>query len=105
MYSTDVEVYRVTDDEELSKLHDADADWFEYRVYLLRDGCIVGKYDSYAESYNGVQRLSKKTACDAANEIVKDVQAGNASEWFVIFLRRFNDQFNQRNNNRRWCSL
>jgi len=64
---------------------DIDPDWYEYEVTLEdKDGHEIDRWDSYSETYNGVQTLSKKTAERAMTEILDDVEKGKAANWFSL---------------------
>ena len=63
-------------------------DWYEYEVTLENtDGHEIDSWDSYNETYNGVQTLSKKQATDSMKEILVDVKKGKANNWFNLDRR------------------
>ena len=62
-----------------------DPDWYEYEVTLEdKDGHEIEDWDSYDETYNGVQTLSKEQATTAMNEVLNDVEKGKADKWFNL---------------------
>lgn len=64
---------------------DAPPEWYEYEVALLdSDGDIVDEWDSYSETYNGIQKLDRAGCKAAIAEIRKAVKAGNWADWFTI---------------------
>lgn len=79
-YTIDYEVYSVSE-----RYGSEDEDWYEYEVTLNKNGEEVDRWDSYGETYNGVkgQRLSKKEAKDAAEEIKEDIEENGTEpdEW------------------------
>jgi len=79
----DYEVYQVS--ERIESVDDED--WYEYIVSLYDDQQnLLDEWNSRRETYNGVksQRLTKKKAEEAAQEIKDDVAAGEASAWFDL---------------------
>lgn len=86
-YTAYGEVYNVKERFEDAGMptEDIDPNWYEYEVTLEdKDGHEIDSWDSYTETYNGVQTLSKKTAEKAMGEILDDVEKGKASEWFNV---------------------
>lgn len=60
-----------------------DGSW-EYVVTLVdqQTGEIIDRWSSALETDNGVQKLSKKQALNAINEIRNDVEEGRLDQWF-----------------------
>lgn len=67
-YKVSYEVYNVKERLEESGLPDKytvdiDSSWYEYEVFLLDSSSeIVAEWDSYTETYNGIQQLTKEQA-------------------------------------------
>ena len=73
-------VYQVQDEH---RNYTHGEDWHEYTAYLICDcGHCVDEWDSYTETYNGIQWLDKKTAGEALAEVQEAVKNGEAAEWF-----------------------
>ena len=86
-YTAYGEVYNVKErfEEAGMPTADIDPDWYEYEVTLEdKDGHEINSWDSYDETYNGVQTLSKELATKSMNEVLNDVEKGNASHWFNV---------------------
>ena len=57
--------------------------WHEYTASLVCDcGQVIDEWDSYTETYNGIQWLDRKSAGDALAQIQAAVKAGDADNWF-----------------------
>jgi len=77
------EVYQVS--ERIESVDDED--WYEYIVSLYDDQQnLLDEWNSRLETYNGIkgQRLTKKKAEEAVEEIKEDVAAGEAPAWFDL---------------------
>jgi hypothetical protein len=62
-----------------------DKDWYEYEASLVCASCgiVVDEWDSLSETYNGMQRLTKKEATASFREIRKDIaKGGGPTDWF-----------------------
>lgn len=57
---------------------------WEYRVFLYEDGSLVDSWDSFVETFNNVQTLTKEQAENAIEEITNDVHSGDAHHWFDV---------------------
>ena len=79
----DYEVYQVS--ERIESVEDEE--WYEYIVSLYEDQQnLLDEWNSRRETYNGIkgQRLTKKKAEEAVEEIEDDVAAGEAPSWFDL---------------------
>jgi hypothetical protein len=62
---------------------DTDAAWYEYVVTAQCDRCgATQEFDSYYETYNGVQRLTRAEAQRAADEMLAECKADPTLEGY-----------------------
>lgn len=61
--------------------------WHEYKVTLYQNGHYIDSWDSLHETYNGMvsQRLTQEGCMNAISDIAKDIESGNASDWFTVY--------------------
>jgi hypothetical protein len=69
-------VYRVAD--RLGAVAEGDRDWWEYQIDFSepRTGAAIMEWDSYEETYNGVQRLCAEEASTALVQFFTDCREG-----------------------------
>jgi hypothetical protein len=89
-YTAYGEVYNVKErfDDAGMPTKDIDPNWYEYEVTLEdANGNEIDSWDSYDETYNGMQTLSKKLATKSMQEILDDVEKGKVASWFNVNKR------------------
>lgn len=83
-YELEYEIYSV-EQERGDKFYTPD--WHEYQVTLTKNGHYIDDWDSLQETYNGMvsQRLTRIDCENAIQDIIKDIESGNASNWFTVY--------------------
>ena len=70
----DYDVYNVKKkmiDQGIDAEH-VDPEWFEYEVFLMKNGEIVDAWDSLSETYDGQRKLTQEDAQKAAQDVQSD---------------------------------
>lgn len=60
-------------------------DWCEYRMSLTCEcGGLLDDWDSFYETYNGVQQLTRAECARSVAEVVTATENGQAGDWFTV---------------------